>query len=101
MLKQNNDKGFTLIEVIISIMILGMVMLGFLGMYTNGHRWVFDAGRRSQDIQTAQEILEEEITHNTTGGDSITIEFDNGSSDITVDGIIRDSGNLEVFDPVY
>jgi len=95
-----NDKGFTLIEVIISITILGLIMLGFLGMYTNGHRWVFDAGKRSQNIQEDRKTLEEEMILNTSGGESITIEFDNGTTSITVDGETRDSGNLEVFDPV-
>lgn len=96
-----NSNGFTLIEVVISIMILGLVMLGFLGMFTNGHRWVFDAGRRSQDTQQDRETLEEELILNTSGGESISIDFDNGTTSITVDGEIRDAGNLEVFDPVH
>lgn len=113
---QRNINGFTLVEVIISIAMIGILMLGFLGMYTNGHRWVFDAGRRTEKIFEGQVELSKELIGEVGAGTgtvnvedptaTLSLEFSQLNDTIVVSGdtlIWEDSDgdpiNIRAFQP--
>lgn len=86
-----NNKGFTLVEVLIAIAMIGMVMLSFLGMYTHGHRWVFNAGTRTEELFESQDELNKALTDDTTtavieSSSPLTMDFSQLSDTISVPG---------------
>lgn len=62
-------KGFTLIEVIVSIAILGIISIAFLSIFSNGLIGIYRAGHKSVSQYEAQEKLENNIS-NPTNTDS-------------------------------
>ncbi|MCB2295208.1 prepilin-type N-terminal cleavage/methylation domain-containing protein [Clostridium algoriphilum] len=56
-----NEKGFTLIELIISIAILAIVTTAFLTMFTSGIVGISNSGKKSFDHYTAQSQIESNI----------------------------------------
>jgi prepilin-type N-terminal cleavage/methylation domain-containing protein len=96
LLKNNN--GLTLVEIIISIAILGIIAVTFLGMFTVGFKGIMSAGKNSQAGYVNQKAMENRIvdlpvtgeanvTTSTDNGESVTINFEGVS--ITVDGKIE------------
>lgn len=59
------NKGFTLIEVIIAIAILGIISIAFLPMFTGGIIGIVDAGSKSREHYAAQEKIEINIDNST------------------------------------
>lgn len=57
-IKQQLNKGFTLIEVLISIMILGIGLLGLAGLQMTGLRNNFSAYHRTQATQFSANIAD-------------------------------------------
>jgi prepilin-type N-terminal cleavage/methylation domain-containing protein len=55
---KNNEKGFTLIEVMVSVAILGIVVITFLAFFTNGFKSIVTTGKRSQDLYQVQATIE-------------------------------------------
>lgn len=53
-----NSSGFTLIEVILSIAILGIILIGFISMFSGGAIIVFNAGHKSTQNVKAQSIID-------------------------------------------
>lgn len=56
-----NKKGFTLIELIISIAILAIITTAFLTMFTSGIVGISNSGKKSVDHYTAQSQIESNI----------------------------------------
>jgi type IV pilus assembly protein PilA len=67
--KYCTKKGLTLVEVIISIAILGIMSIAFLSMFSSGLIGIFKAGHKSTSHYTAQNEMESNISDstNTTG----------------------------------
>jgi len=57
----NTQKGFTLIEVILSIALLGIISVAFLTMFTSGIVGITNSGKKSISHYTAQSQIESEI----------------------------------------
>ena len=57
-----NKEGFTLIEVILSIAILGIISITFLSMFTSGMVGISNSGKKSVDNYDAQSKIENEIS---------------------------------------
>ena len=57
----NLKKGFTLIEVIISIAILAIASTALVTMFTNGFNGICGAGKKSVSHYTSQEQIESNI----------------------------------------
>jgi prepilin-type N-terminal cleavage/methylation domain-containing protein len=53
-----NKKGFTLVELIISIAILGIISTAFLSMFGFGYSNITEAGIRTKAINKTQNIIE-------------------------------------------
>lgn len=45
-----NQSGFTLVEIIISMALIGIIAVSFLSLYTMGFSTVFSMGRKTQTI---------------------------------------------------
>ena len=58
----NSQKGFTLIEVILSIAILAIISVAFLTMFTNGIVGIAGAGKKSTSHYTAQNKIESNMS---------------------------------------
>lgn len=65
MIPKKNDKGLTLIEIIIALAILGIIVVAFLNMFTSGFGTIFSMGRRTQATQEAQSIIDAVVTGGT------------------------------------
>jgi prepilin-type N-terminal cleavage/methylation domain-containing protein len=58
MKKKTYNKGFTLVEIILTMAILGIVVVAFLDLFTNGTITIFNAGHKSESNVKAQAIVD-------------------------------------------
>lgn len=83
-----NNKGLTVIEIIITVAILGMVSLLFVSIFSNGHRFIVEAGTSSQELIDSQGDIEEIITEQGAGvARAIRLESSSDLTQIDVDGV--------------
>lgn len=87
----NRKKGFTLVELIVSVAILSIIATTFLMMFSNGFIGIVGAGKKSINHYTAQNQIESNISDATysssniaTASSSITLTF--ASSNYNVSG---------------
>jgi prepilin-type N-terminal cleavage/methylation domain-containing protein len=74
----NRQMGFTLIEVILSIAILGIISIAFLTMFTSGIVGISNSGKKSVSHYTAQSQIESNINDSTNLSGSVVtsnVEF--------------------------
>ena len=94
-----NKKGFTLIEMIISLAILAILAAAFLGVFTSGYSGILSAGKYSQTGYVGQRAMENRIagisvagipnvTSSTVSNASVSINFGVAST-VTVTGKIE------------
>ena len=91
-------KGFTLIEIIVSLAIIGMLAVIFLPVFTMTIKGIFTAGRRNDTTfqsqnDTEYRIGDTEVVSNAT----LIITF--GSNDLNITGEDITYGSLEYFIP--
>lgn len=84
--KQPHQSGFALIEVLISILILSIGLLGAAGMFTRGIDYTIDTERRQMASMLANELME------TMRGNTSTILNANGSPKDNLNGYATTSG---------
>lgn len=77
----NNKKGFTLIELIISLAVLMIILVAFISMFTNGFITVITMGNKSKATMEGQEIIdrvyvESDITNEDSLQNSISTILD-------------------------
>lgn len=58
-MKSKSTKGFTFLEVIIAMIILGLVVAGMFGLFTTAHKLIVEAGHRLQAVQQAKMAMEQ------------------------------------------
>jgi prepilin-type N-terminal cleavage/methylation domain-containing protein len=87
-----NKKGFTLIEVILSIALLGILSIAFMTMFTSGIVGISNSGKKSISHYTAQNQIESNIndlgnisSNVLTSTKSITLTFP-GNTGIVISG---------------
>ena len=56
---RDNDRGFTLAEVLLASLVLMIAILVVAAMFPTGYRAVTDAGRMTQGVTAARQILED------------------------------------------
>ena len=56
--KYENNKGFTLIEIILAIAILGIIIVSFMSIFSSGIKNIFSAGKKDEAISLAANKLE-------------------------------------------
>jgi prepilin-type N-terminal cleavage/methylation domain-containing protein len=100
-MRRKFEKGFTLVEIIISIAIFGIIAIVLLDMLTIGVNGISSAGIRNKGLYTAQQTIENEIRQNTKTDSangpisvdynlvsSFSISFNNGKTMVLEDGNI-------------
>lgn len=89
-------KGFTLIELIISIALLAIVAVTFSNMFLTGIKGIFNAGNKSKANYISQQALENKISGKTVSIDNVSITSSNENMEIDFDGtIINVNGSVE------
>jgi prepilin-type N-terminal cleavage/methylation domain-containing protein len=73
--KAAGKAGFTLIEVIVSLAIIGIIAISFISIFSTGVLWVSKAGGQSSSAFSAQKDLENAIANDINGTDTISIIF--------------------------
>lgn len=82
-----NDKGFTLVEVVISILLIGVIAVSILPMFLQGVQVLFSSESKTRAINKAKEdVINNYIKSNpSTSTESITFDFGGGlNKNITV-----------------
>ena len=103
-----NKKGFTLIEVIVALAIIGIIAVGLLSLFTSGLVWIHSAGDKGVAYSEAQLDVESRLATEEAEEtlSELVINFD-GAEDVKVPGGVvgtyqehqKRSSNLETFVP--
>lgn len=96
MKKTMKKKGFTLIELIISIALLAIVAVAFSNMFLTGIKGIFNAGHKSKANYISQQALENKISGKPVSIDNVSSTSSNENMEIDFDGtIINVNGSVE------
>lgn len=99
MKKTMKKKGFTLIELILSIALLAIVAIAFSNMFLTGLKGVFNAGHKSKANYISQQALENKISGKPVSIDNVSITSSNEDMEIDFDGIVINvNGSIEIVD---
>ncbi len=72
------EKGFTLVEVLIAIVILLIIVISFTTLFTSSFRGIASSGDRSETLFELQQSIERNIQDGSAGSKgNVDIEFDN------------------------
>jgi len=99
--KYFSQEGFTLVEVIISMVLVGLLASYLLPVINNTYLGIINTGKSRLTLYNLQEQLESSIsdaeTSSETPSDSISITIP-GQGALTVTGsyIIKESGNIKL-----
>lgn len=96
-------KGLTLIEVILSIALLTLIAVIFLGMFNMGNKFIFDAGSKTKSVVKSKEEIDikireaEEAEKNSDESKKIKIIIPgiNGDNPMEVEGVIINSSDSD------
>ena len=79
-MEKKNIRGFSLIELLVSIALLAILAIGFIPLMTNSYTGIYVSGEKNKAIDLAQKEIEQLFTNGTTIEDKISIEFINGGN---------------------
>lgn len=68
------NSGFTLIEVILSIAIIGIIAVAFIPVFTGGFKSIVYAGKVKTKMFNSQKVIEQEIAIESKTGTSTTVD---------------------------
>lgn len=95
-----NQKGFTLIEIILTITMLGILTIGLLSLFLYGYKYITMAGEKSKTVFENQEDTEDLIAQQGSSGSNLTIAITfPGASAVNVSGVQTTEGSLINFLP--
>lgn len=57
-MKPKSSRAFSLLEIVIAMLIIGLVVAGLFGLFVTSHGFIGNAGRRLQAIQYARRVAE-------------------------------------------
>lgn len=58
MMNFKNKKGFTLVEIIITIALLGITLIVILGLFSNNIQHIFSSGKKDEAIAEASNVMD-------------------------------------------
>lgn len=68
----NNNKGLTLLELLVSIAILGFVIAGFLNLFVYGNTYILMSRQKSNTSFTAQTLANETMLNRSAADNTTT-----------------------------
>jgi prepilin-type N-terminal cleavage/methylation domain-containing protein len=75
-MRKLNRSGLTLIEIIISLAILGIIAVSLLTIFSSSFKFIFNAGRKSVATYGAQQNIEQVIAYDNSGNSgTLTLSF--------------------------
>ncbi len=90
------NRGATLIEVLISVLVLAVGILGLMGLQINGKRTTYEALQRSAAVSLAQDVMNRMRANPNVGSATFLDDnYDTGGGAYTGDGV----GGGQVGDP--
>lgn len=82
-----NQKGITIVEIMVAAVILVISAIALLGLYSQNFGWIVGSGYRTNALDEAKASLDSAISVGAaTDTESITIAFGSGAPAITVLG---------------
>jgi prepilin-type N-terminal cleavage/methylation domain-containing protein len=100
-----NEKGMTLIEIIISLALLSFIAIALISFLTQAFVRITDFGDNTNDVFISQRDVEDMLAEGTCSNVDTQIGFTftdpGGGGDITVnvDGEVCNDGELQIFIP--
>lgn len=93
-----NKKGFTLIEVILSIALIALIAVTILGIFGTGVRNIVRAGNRTEAVFQEQESIDSTInSYDSIEGEDTVLEIDfDGKFTVDVEGKIATSSENNI-----
>ncbi|HRX22436.1 MAG TPA: type II secretion system protein [Syntrophomonadaceae bacterium] len=86
-----NERGFTLVEILVAILILGLVVTGSFNLLTHSAVWIFNAGSKGEALYDAQGLMENKILSDTADySDEVSITSKDNSFKIDSKTLIVD-----------
>lgn len=78
--RTKDNRGMTLLEIIIALAILGIIAVSILALFTSSFSFIAKAGNRSVATYDANAQVEQAIVEKDTTGSKIQIEFEDHST---------------------
>ena len=54
-----NNKGLTLVEILVALAVLGIILVAFLNIFLSGYTTIFSMGHKTEAMAEAQNFLDE------------------------------------------
>lgn len=93
-----NRKGLTLVEIILSMALLGIIVIVFLTVFNTGNKNIIKAGNRTKDVLKTQSEIDEKIkNHNNEGKDTIIIDIPGiGEKEVKGSILVEEVNGIEI-----
>lgn len=104
-LQSNQQRGFTLLEIILTVAILGIIAAAFLPLLTQSSSGIARTKLRSDALYRAQSQIEypQAFTGSDTQASQLITFSTNGTPKLTLNGSLRsvttDSASLSIYNP--
>ena len=96
----NNKKGMTLVEIVVSLAIFGIMMVAFLNMFLTSYEITIRAGARSDTVAQISSEMENSLssfggtgTDISIANEEISIDYDDGQETIDTIKITGEATN--------
>ncbi|KJS14202.1 MAG: hypothetical protein VR67_01670 [Peptococcaceae bacterium BRH_c8a] len=89
-----NYKGFALVEILVALTVLSITVIAFTGLLTHSFSGIFEAGKKSDALYTAQDNMENKIAKKDGSGQKLDLVF---GSQYTVWGKELDETKYKTF----
>ncbi|WAG72320.1 prepilin-type N-terminal cleavage/methylation domain-containing protein [Clostridium estertheticum] len=93
--KIDNKQGFTLIEVVVGIALLGIIIISFMPVFSNSFKGITNSGKKSNALYSSQEGIEKKLhggtdINSTDTPKRITIKFSGAEFDVNGKAILTE-----------
>lgn len=97
-----SEKGLTLLEVIISIAIIGIISTAFLSLFGNSFVSIASFGEKSEDLMSASDVLEQVYLYNESyTEDTLKVKLEGLSgdqkSDVSIDASVTEGKKFNYY----